>query len=90
MDKLNLNNNKKKKIAKIYDQNINNKKIVKLRYYDCVYHQYVILSRYENKIIKLFKRNKIQYGKHYPKPIHKLKGTIKLFLNQSYKMQSFF
>ena len=91
LDKLNLNNLQRKKIARMYDQNIYNKKIVKLRYTsDCVYHQYVILSKHEKKIIKLFRRNKIQYGKHYPKPIHKLKGTKKLFLNQSYKNAEFF
>ncbi len=88
---LNSNNNKRKKIAQIYNKNINNKKIIKLKYSSgCVYHQYVVLSKFEKKIIKLFKKNKIQYGKHYPKPIHKLKSTKKLFIGQHYQNAEFF
>ena len=90
LKELNRNNNKRKKIAKIYDQKINNKKIIKLKYSKgCVYHQYVIISKLEKKIIK-FLKNDIQYGKHYPTPIHKLSSTKKIFPNQKYKMQNFF
>ena len=49
----------------------------------CVYHQYVILSK-KKKIIKIFKKNKIQYGKHYPQPLHKLKAVKKIFKNKSF------
>ena len=51
----------------------------------CVYHQYVILSKKEKKIIKLFTKKKIQFGKHYPQPIHQLKcSKKKTFKNQTY------
>ncbi len=91
LNELNFNNNKRKKIAKLYDKKIKNRKIIKLKYTSgCVYHQYVILSKFEKKIIKVLKKNKIQYGKHYPQPIHKLKSTKKLFSNQSFKNAEFF
>ena len=46
---LNSNNNKKK-IAQVYNKNINNK-IIKLKYSSgCVYHQYVVLSKFEKKL----------------------------------------
>ena len=52
LSELNKNNNNRKKIAKIYDQKINNKKIIKLKYSNgCVYHQYVILSKIEKKLL---------------------------------------
>ena len=48
LDYLDKNNNKRKNIAKIYHDNINNSKITKLKYTKgCVYHQYVILSKEE-------------------------------------------
>ena len=91
LKELNRNNNKRKKIAKIYDQKINNKKIIKLKYSKgCVYHQYVIISKLEKKIIKFLKKNDIQYGKHYPTPIHKLSSTKKIFPNQKYKNAELF
>ena len=83
---LDKNNQKRKIIAKIYNDNIINPEIIKLKYTrGCVYHQYVVLSKKEKKIIKLFNKNKIQFGKHYPDPIHKLKGTKKLFKNKFFK-----
>ena len=82
---LNKNNFKRLRIAKFYNLNINNKYIKKLDYSKgCVYHQYVILSKKEKKIKKLFEKNKIQYGKHYPQPIHKLKAVKKIFKNISF------
>ena len=50
----------------------------------CVYHQFVILSKKEKFIRKLFESNNIQYGKHYPKPIHKLKAVSRYFKNEKY------
>lgn len=91
LNALNSNNNKRKKIAKIYNQKINNKKITKLNYSKgCVYHQYVIISKFEKKIIKILKKNNIQYGKHYPAPIHKLKSLKRIFLNETYKNAELF
>ena len=82
---LNKNNYKRLQIAKFYNKYINNKYIEKVNYSKgCVYHQYVILSKKEKKIIKILKRNKIQYGKHYPQPLHKLKAVKKIFRNKSF------
>ena len=32
----------------------------------------------------MFNKNHIQYGKHYPQPIHKLNSLKKIFLGQSF------
>ena len=71
---LNRNNQKRVKIAQIYKKNIINNKIVILNYKKgCVYHQFIILSKLKKKIIKTFKKEKIQFGQHYPMSINKLK-----------------
>ena len=68
------NNNKRKNLAKLYKKYILNKKITKLQYSkNCVFHQYVILSKQRKKLIKLFDKHKIQYGFHYPYSINQLK-----------------
>lgn len=88
---LNNNNRKRQKIAQFYNNNITNKLIKKINYSrGCVYHQYVILSKKEKKIQNLLKKNKIQYGKHYPKPLHKLNAVKKYFSSQSYPNAEFF
>ena len=78
LSKLNL---KRKKIADDYDKKINNKKILKLTYSkNSVYHQYVILVKKRNELIKYLKKSNIQYGFHYPYAIHELqvfKGYFK-------------
>ena len=70
---LNNNNEKRKQLANIYINNIKNNRINILDYKrGSVFHQFVITSKYKNKIIKLFKQNKIQFGQHYPISINKL------------------
>ena len=79
---LNSNNLKRKKIAEFYKKNIQNKNVKILNYSKgCVYHQFVILCKKEKKLIKLLTQNKIEWGKHYPKPLHKLEATKKMFKN---------
>ena len=79
-------NKKRQKIAKFYNQKINNKKISKLNYSKySVYHQYVILVNNRNSLIKLLENNKIQYGFHYPYAIHQLNVFKKRFKNKRYK-----
>ena len=79
------NNNKRKKIANFYRNKINNKNIEQLIYSkNSVYHQYVILVKNRKKLIELFLKNNIQFGFHYPYPIHKLKALKKMFKNQKY------
>ena len=50
-----------------------------------VYHQYVILTKCRNKLIKEFDKRGIQYGFHYPFAIHQLKIFKNIFRNQNFK-----
>ena len=78
-------NKNRQKIAKFYDKNIINKKIVKLNYSkSCVYHQYVILVKDKKKLINQFNLKKIGFGFHYPYAIHQLQ----IFKNK-YKNKKF-
>jgi len=70
---LSKQNNKRRKIARYYDNNILNKNIQKLNYSkNSVYHQYVIKVKNRAKLTNIFKKNNIQYGFHYPKSINQL------------------
>jgi dTDP-4-amino-4,6-dideoxygalactose transaminase len=83
---LNKNNKKRQKIAKIYNQNITNNKITKLNYSaTCVFHQYVILIKDKNKLIKLLNKKNIQFGFHYPYAIHQLQIFKKRFKGLKFK-----
>ena len=85
LKELQKNNKKRNIIADTYRSNINNKKIDFVNYRKgAVYHQFVIISKLRNKIIKLLKNN-ISYGMHYPISINRLKifkdkFKIKIFL----------
>ena len=37
------------------------------------------------RFIKYLEKNKIPYGRHYPKPVHKLSAVKKLFLKKKFK-----
>ena len=78
-------NRKRKKIAEFYNNNINNSKIKKLTYSkSCVYHQYVILVKHRNTLIKTLSKKSIPYGFHYKYPINKLHALKKMFKNEKY------
>ena len=80
LKKLNIQNKKRVRIANLYNKLIENKKIKKLKWYPgCVFHQYVILSQNRSKLIKIFKKNNIQYGLHYPISINNLFFVKKKF-----------
>ena len=82
LDELHNNNRKRNTIANIYRNNIRNKNINFVNYRKgAVYHQFVIISKSRNKIIKHFKKNKISYGMHYPISINKLKIFKNKFKN---------
>lgn len=86
---LNKNNKKRVKMAELYKKNILNNKIQILNYNSgCVYHQFIILSKIKKRIITIFKKEKIQFGQHYPIPINKLKIFSK-FQNKSFKNSDF-
>ena len=88
---LNYNNFKRKKIAQFYKKNINNKNIQILNYSKgCVYHQFVILCKKEKKLTTLLTKNNIQWGKHYPKPLHKLEATKKIFKKNIFPNSEYF
>jgi len=84
---LDKNNKKRELIAKNYNTKIVNPRVKKIEYtMGSVYHQYVILikKKYKNKLIKLFHKNNIEYGYHYPKSLNKLKALKKFFFNKKF------
>lgn len=67
-------NNKRITIAKMYNDHINNEKIILPHFYDNlqhVYHQYVIRSNKRNDLQSYLHSKKIHTLIHYPKSIHK-------------------
>ena len=69
-------NNERRKIAKLYNTKINNKKIVKPienKYSYHVYHHYVIKVKERDQFLKYMKKNGIFLGIHYKLPVHKQK-----------------
>ena len=78
---LDSNNIKRQAIAQFYKIKINNKKIKLLDYSkDCVYHQYVILTKFRKTLMDKLKKNLIPFGFHYPasiNQIHSLKSRFK-------------
>ena len=86
MKDLNLLITKRKYISNYYHNNIQNKNIEKLDYtVGCVYHQYVIKSKKIKKLLIYLKQKNIPFGRHYPKPLHKLKAVHKIFKNKKFK-----
>ena len=82
LDKYNL---MRSKIAKYYDKNIINTKIIKLIYSkNSVYHQYVICVKNRKKLSKILDNNNIQYGYHYPKSINQIDVLKKYFKNKKF------
>tara|TARA_Y100000389_G_C17436582_1_gene505920 strand:- start:354 stop:1448 length:1095 start_codon:yes stop_codon:yes gene_type:complete len=83
---LNSLNQKRKKIAKIYNSKISNPLIEKLNFSnDCVYHQYVILTNNPVKFRNYLKKNSIPFGQHYPQALHQLKAVKKMFKKMKFK-----
>ena len=90
LDLLDSNNLKRIKIAKFYNENISNKKIIKINYSKhAVYHQYVICVKDRKKLAKIFDKNNIQYGYHYPKSINQIDSLKNIFRNKKYKNSEF-
>ncbi len=73
-------NERRREIAKIYNDLINNDKIIKpieKKYAKHVYHLYVIRSKYRQKLQNHLEKNNIQTLIHYPIPIHLQKAYLK-------------
>ncbi len=69
-------NNERRKIAKLYNTKINNKKIVKPienKHSYHVYHHYVIKVKERDQFLNYMKKNGIFLGIHYKLPVHKQK-----------------
>jgi dTDP-4-amino-4,6-dideoxygalactose transaminase len=84
---LDKNNNKRYVIAKKYNTEIKNPIVKKIEYTKgSVFHQYVIRikKKYKIKLTKLFHKNNIEYGYHYPKPLNKLTALKNYFLKKKY------
>ena len=78
-------NSKRRKIALEYDNKIKNKKIQKLKYSKfSIYHQYVLIVKRRNELIKHLRKAKIQYGFHYPFAVHQLGAFKKYFKNEKF------
>ena len=78
-------NSKRRKIAFKYDNKIANQKIQKLKYSKfSIYHQYVLIVKKRNELIKYLKKAKIQYGFHYPYAIHQLDAFKKYFKREKF------
>jgi dTDP-4-amino-4,6-dideoxygalactose transaminase len=85
INQLNFFNKKRNKIAKYYDNFIINIKINKIKYSkNSVYHQYVIMTKNRNLLIKKLKKSKIPFGIHYPKPLHKLDCFKNIFKRKKF------
>ncbi len=86
LKRINLINNKKRKIASYYLKNINNKKIqlFKISKNSC-FHQFVILVNQRNKFLKYLAKFKIPFGFHYPYTIHSLPAIKKYCKDKNFK-----
>ena len=86
LTKLNNVNKKRQIIANYYNTLIVSKNITLLKYSkSCVYHQYVILTKNRDKLIKKFNERGIQFGFHYPFAIHQLEVFKQFFKKNNFK-----
>ena len=85
LKKLEIQNEKRRKNAKLYSKLIINKKIKKLSYYPgSVFHQYVVLTKKRSDLIKLLRNNNVEFGFHYPTAINKLDYVKDFFKKEKF------
>ncbi len=83
---LNEWNNKRRNIAKLYNEELNNVIIpIKKTYSNHIYHLYVIRSKNRDKLRNFLNKNGIGTQIHYPKPIH----LQEAYKNLGYKLGDF-
>jgi len=81
LKRINLINKNRRRIAKFYFDKIKNKKIYLFDIFKrSSFHQFVVLVKERNKLVKYLKKNNIPYGFHYPYSLHQLK-PIKKYCN---------
>ena len=81
LKRIDLINNKRRKIAKFYFKFLNNKKIYLFKDINerSCFHQFVILVKNRKKFTNYLAKSQIPFGYHYPYSIHNLKA-IKNFV----------
>ena len=86
LKRINLINNKKRKIAKNYFKKIKNKKIKLFNTTNnSCFHQFVVLVKKRKKFLNYLNKYKIPYGFHYPYAIHNLKAFKKYCIDKNFK-----
>ncbi len=89
LKKINLFINKRRKIAQIYDKELNKTSLVlpnkDKKLFD-VYHLYTVYHPKRDKIIKQLNKKKIQTRIIYPYPINSMNGYKKYFKNKKFKI----
>lgn len=84
--RINIINNKKRKIAQYYYKKINNKKIqlFNISANSC-FHQFVVLVKNRKLFLQHLTKNKIPYGFHYPYTIHNIKAFKKYCIDKKFE-----
>ncbi len=84
--RINIINNKKRKIAKYYYKKINNKKIQLFHISsNSCFHQFVVLVKNRKLFLQHLAKNKIPYGFHYPYTIHNIKAFKKYCIDKKFE-----
>ena len=86
--------NRRREIAKMYDNYIKNQNVIKPfenKYNTHVYHLYVVAHKKRDLILKIMKKNNIYLGIQYPYPLHKMlayKSAVKKNLKNTEKLSN--
>ena len=86
--------NRRREIAKMYDNCIKNPNVIKPfenKYNTHVYHLYVVAHKKRDLILKIMKNNNIYLGIQYPYPLHKMlayKSAVKKNLKNTEKLSN--
>lgn len=86
--------NRRREIAKMYDNRIKNPNVIKPfknKYNTHVYHLYVVAHKKRDLILKIMKKNNIYLGIQYPYPLHKMlayKSAVKKNLKNTEKLSN--
>ena len=84
LKKISFWNNKQLKIAKKYTKYLSNKikkPVFDLKISNPSFHQYIIRTKFRNKLRNFLKKNRVDTAIHYPIPIHKQNAYKKKFKN---------
>ena len=87
LKRIDLINNKRRKIAKFYFKFLNNKKIYLFKDINerSCFHQFVILVKNRKKFTNYLAKSQIPFGYHYPYSIHNLKAIKNFCKDKNFK-----